>query len=197
MRFVIAFLLPLYVFCQNPIMTESLVGIHDKYKPLFGKEQAFLSMDFVRVHELGSTDTSYTFLINVNTVNREIESSSIGSSVFNIDIWNISSNTSYTFNRSDGSMIMDYATLQEFYRAANVLYSFFVKRLEYDTVITQKINDITIGYEYRTGFLDDNQRFFFKLGDATFTMYPTDFTKIFQKVAEAKKIWESKRFTKP
>ncbi len=199
-RVLIVFIaLTISVSSQAQTAHESVISLNEKYKPLFGKELSTLSINFVRSFSLDgqAKDTVYYLSIKVNQRTASVEGYTLGASIFGTQGLmggSGSGSKSYSYNRDEGSITMDYEEFKSLYEAINKVYQYLstlksVKKPDNNSLANYTVRDITLAGEYRAGY-DSKEIYYFKLGDASFTMQELEFIDIVKVIRSIKDEWD-------
>lgn len=198
----VALTLPLFAVAQH--VTESPMSLKKRFSFLFGGKSAVMIMTLQRDYEVGATDTLYSFMVAVTETEVEVSNVSIGFSSFLTGggvadaIGGLVSSTSATLNKEsrNGIVSLDKANFMKFYKCVNDVYkvagTMAVLKKKIDALCTCGVEGIRFGGEYLPGGLGLDQRFFFELGVASFSMTRLEFEEIVKFVRDVKNVFETK-----
>lgn len=177
---------------QAQTITENLVTLQQNHRPLFGKEWANLTFNFMRTYEMEKTDTAYNFMMSTYNVKSETESITVGSAVVG-SISGIGVSMTSTYDKTEGTVLLDKEKFMRMYDCVNKVYTFAASqnKAEHSMVCSCSVEGITFAAENPQGNYSGNKaKYFFKFSDETvYPMDMTDFRGMVNALWQVKQIW--------
>ncbi|UZS00251.1 hypothetical protein [Chondrinema litorale] len=176
-------------------ISETLINLKREYNPLFKNEAAALAFTFLKNYDVNGSDTSYVFTIEVFNRKTVLENFAVGAG-FLSNYFGSSVAGNYSFNDDYGIVLMDKAKFDDFVNGINKVYVFansaktFMKASN-NMVATYKIDQLTVGSEYRPDKLAENKLvFYLQIGkENSFQFSQVEFEELFKTIKEVNKIW--------
>jgi len=186
------------VMCQD--ISESIINFKEKYNPLFSSESAIISIDYIKTYSIDASDTSYYFILDIKNKDLEVESISLGSTMFNLNWISTTARSNYSINKTQSKSILEKEKFVEFYDCMSKVHSYIskserFKTIENSVVATCGVENISIGGEYNPKkTLGSKVIFYFKVGDeATYQMSMKQFQSIVKVFRDIKNDWLTKK----
>lgn len=164
-------------------VSESVYSYKDKFSPLLSIETGVLYIDLVKQYAIGSGDTSFVFIIDLQEDQLELTGVSLGSTLFG--------HTSYGLNKTREQSVMNKEGFFEFYDCIKRVHSFIGNQKDYgtstnDMVATCGVSNIMMGGEYS----GDDTKFYFRIGEnATYSMKVSQFIEVVKVLSKIKDYW--------
>ena len=178
-------------------ISESVEHLRRKYK-----NNQSISFDFIREFELGSSDTTYYFSVDVYNVNLELESVSLGLTQINMFANSglggesrRSKEMSYNIIRSEAHVEMGYTEFIEFFGCSNEMFVFMKTKKKFaankpNTSAMCSKNGLTLGAEYYDVGRDmDKLKFYLSVGDTLFDISEHRFDEIASYLLSVRNTW--------
>ncbi len=177
---------------------ESALSLKRKFTPLFGSTSAVMTMNLVNDFEVGGKDSVYSFVVAVTETETEVQSVSLGLSSFSVGKLvggGGSAGVTASIKKQDGVVDMSREDFGNFYKCINDVYkatgTMSVLSKKKNTVCTCEVKGIEFGGEYLPERATGNdQKFYFRLGEAVFSMSKLDFEEIVRFVREVKGVYD-------
>jgi hypothetical protein len=177
-------------------VTESIIDLREKYKPLFSKESSILTMDYIRTYTIGKKDTMYAFIVKVNKTDMELTNISVATSVLKSNMF-VGISTSYELKNNEEQSIMDREKFKEFFAGAKKIHTFILDKKLYtkkklNTMVSFKIDNIVLVAEYiPAAKLSIDIKFYIKFGqDTIYEMTKTEYENIMRVVSSINTKWK-------
>lgn len=187
---------------QGQTITHSLIELEREYVPFWSSNTSLIRFDFGQNYTLGKKDTSYQLFISVSEKKVEVESVSLGAALFSYASGGsvVGLNTTHKVDERQGVAILDYKQFMEIYDCISQVFT-FITTLEiktgkqHNTIATCAAGDLTIGVEYlpkKQYQTAASYNFYFKVGDATFSLKRREFEELAKTIRDIKVLWNQK-----
>lgn len=173
---------------------ETIISQSERYANIFSKETAKVNFELIRKTEVGSADTTFSFLVSISneTTEKEGYSSSVGVAFSGSgSAMGVSGGTQYSVNRFQDEYIMNLDTLNLFMDYVNELYVFSHKECKYSTVAARNLGKLRLAVEVNSDRHNNLRRFYLSLGDAVYSMNEEQFKRLIPSARNARDFWES------